>query len=70
VSTAPKSGAALAQLVLEPRLGIRGARYYPSHTKWYETPSSEQSYDTGRARELWEASIRMTGLAPGESPLH
>lgn len=70
VSTAPKSGTALAQLVLEPRLGIRGARYYPSHTKWYETPSSEQSYDTGRARELWEASIRMTGLAPGESPLH
>jgi light-dependent protochlorophyllide reductase len=70
VSTAPKSGTALAQLVLEPRLGIRGARYYPSHTKWYETPSSEQSYDAARARELWEASIRMTGLAPGESPLH
>jgi light-dependent protochlorophyllide reductase len=70
VSTAPKSGAALAQLVLEPRLGIRGARYYPSHTKWYETPSSDQSYDVGRARELWEASIPMTGLTPGESPLH
>ncbi len=70
VSTAPKSGTALAQLVLEPRLGIRGARYYPSHTKWYETPSSEQSYDLARARELWEASIRMTGLEPGESPLY
>jgi light-dependent protochlorophyllide reductase len=70
VSTAPKSGTALAQLVLEPRLAAHGARYYPSHTRWYETPSSEQSYDVGRARELWEASIRMTGLAPGESPLY
>jgi light-dependent protochlorophyllide reductase len=70
VSTAPKSGAALAQLVLEPRLGLRGARYYPSHTRWYETPSSDFSYDAGRARELWEASIRMTGLEPGESPLY
>ena len=69
ISTAPKSGAALAQLVLEPRLGAAGARYYPSRTRWYETPSSDQSYDVVRARELWEASIRMTGLANGESPL-
>jgi len=69
ISTAPKSGSALAALVLEPRLGAAGARYYPSHTRWYETPSSDQSYDVVRARELWEASIRMTGLAAGESPL-
>ncbi|MFN2425921.1 MAG: SDR family NAD(P)-dependent oxidoreductase [Candidatus Binatia bacterium] len=69
VSTAPKSGAALAQLVLDPRLGAPGARYYPSHTRWLETPSSELSYDAGRARELWEASIRLSGLRSGESPL-
>jgi len=69
VSTAPKSGSALARLVLEPRLGAAGARYYPSHTRWYETPSSEQSYDSVRAGELWDASVRMTGLAAGESPL-
>lgn len=69
VSTAPKSGSALAQLVLDPRLGAPGARYYPSHTRWYESPSSEQSYDAGSARELWDASIRMTGLRAGESPL-
>jgi NAD(P)-dependent dehydrogenase (short-subunit alcohol dehydrogenase family) len=69
ISTAPKSGEALARLVLDPRLGAPGARYYPSHTQWYETPSSEQSYDAARAGELWAASIRMSGLAAGESPL-
>jgi light-dependent protochlorophyllide reductase len=70
VSTAPKSGEALARLVVEPRLGASGARYYPSHTRWLETPSSDLSYDVARASELWEASIVMTGLQPGESPLH
>jgi light-dependent protochlorophyllide reductase len=69
ISTAPKSGSAMAQLVLDPRLAASGARYYPSHTRWYETPSSDQSYDTVRAGELWEASIRMSGLKAGESPL-
>lgn len=69
VSTATKSGTALAQLILDPRLGGAGARYYPSHTRWCETPSSQQSYDTIRARELWDASIRMSGLGVGESPL-
>jgi light-dependent protochlorophyllide reductase len=69
ISTAEKSGAALADLVLDPRKASSGARYYPSHTRWCETPSSNQSYDVGRAGELWEASIAMTKLAPGESPL-
>lgn len=69
ISTAEKSGAALARLVLDPRLGLPGARYYPSHTRWLETPSSEQSYDVARARELWEASVRLSGLGAGESPL-
>ena len=69
ISTAEKSGVALARLVLEPGLARRGARYYPSHTSWAETPSSEQSYDPRMARELWEASIRMTKLVPEESPL-
>jgi len=69
ISTAEKSGTALAELVLDPRRGSSGARYYPSHTRWYETPSSDQSYDVARAGELWEASIGMIGLAPGDSPL-
>ncbi len=69
ISTAEKSGSALADLVLDPRRGASGARYYPSQTRWCETPSSDQSYDAGRANELWEASIAMTGLAAGESPL-
>lgn len=70
INPAPKAGAALANLVTDPMLGRPGARYYPSHTRWVETPSSPASYDLGRARELWEASIEMTRLAPGESPLH
>src|SRR5262249_47913010 len=69
ISTAEKSGNALAQLVLDPRLAKSGARYYPSHTRWYETPSSDQSYDVRRAGELWDASVRMSGLGSGESPL-
>ncbi len=69
ISTAEKSGDALARLVLDPRLGLAGARYYPSHTRWLETPSSEQSYDEAHARELWEESVRMSGLTSGESPL-
>jgi hypothetical protein len=69
ISTAEKSGAALADLVLDPNKAASGARYYPSHTRWCETPSSNQSYDAARSRELWEASIAMTRLAPGESPL-
>lgn len=69
ISTAEKSGGELARLVVDPRLGVHGARYYPSHTRWLETPSSPDSYDAGRAKELWEFSARIAGLAPGESPL-
>lgn len=69
ISTAVKSGDALANMVLDSRLGASGARYYPSHTRWMETPSSDLSYDVRRAGELWEASIAMSGLSAGESPL-
>ena len=69
ISTAEKSGRALADLVLDPRRGSSGARYYPSHTRWYETPSSDDSYDVARARALWEASTAMSGLGASDSPL-
>jgi light-dependent protochlorophyllide reductase len=69
INPADKSGAALARLVTDPALeGITG-RYFPSHSRWQEAPSSDASYDVARARELWEASVRMTGLRPEESPL-
>jgi light-dependent protochlorophyllide reductase len=69
INPAPKSGAALARLVTDPALAAPGARYYPSHTRWKETPSSKASYDTARWQELWETSVAMSGLAPGDSPL-
>jgi NAD(P)-dependent dehydrogenase (short-subunit alcohol dehydrogenase family) len=69
INPAPKSGAALARAVLDPALERRSGHYYPSHSRWREAPSSDLSYDVGKAGELWQASLRMTRLAPGESPL-
>jgi NAD(P)-dependent dehydrogenase (short-subunit alcohol dehydrogenase family) len=58
-----------AGLVLDPALEKRSGRYFPSHSRWREAPSSDLSYDAGKAAELWRESLRMTRLAPGESPL-
>jgi light-dependent protochlorophyllide reductase len=68
-STAPKSGAALARLVTDPALAGTSGRYFPSTSRWAEAPSSEESYDAARARALWDASVRLARLAPGESML-
>jgi light-dependent protochlorophyllide reductase len=65
----PKSGAALARLVVDPALERVSGKYFPSHTRWREAPSSDDSYDVERARDLWEQSVRMSNLAPGESPV-
>jgi NAD(P)-dependent dehydrogenase (short-subunit alcohol dehydrogenase family) len=69
ISTAPKSGEALARLVLDPALARTTGRYFPSTARWREAPSSAESYDESRARALWEASARLCALAPAESPL-
>jgi light-dependent protochlorophyllide reductase len=69
ISTAPKSGAALARLVTDPALGDVTARYFPSTARWSAAPSSDESYDVAKARRLWDASVRMTRLAADESPL-
>ena len=69
INPAPKAGAALAQLVLDPALASASGKYFPSHARWREAPSSDASYDAERARLLWEESVRMTGLTPKESPL-
>jgi NAD(P)-dependent dehydrogenase (short-subunit alcohol dehydrogenase family) len=69
INPAPKSGAALAHLVLDPTLERSSGGYYPSHSRWAKAPSSKASYDEARARRLWEASLRMAGVTPGESPL-
>jgi NAD(P)-dependent dehydrogenase (short-subunit alcohol dehydrogenase family) len=69
ISTKRKSGAALARLVLDPALANVTGKYFPSHTRWCEAPSSDFSYDAPTARALWEKSIEMCRLAPGASPL-
>jgi light-dependent protochlorophyllide reductase len=69
INPADKSGDALARLVLDPALERTSGRYFPSHVRWGEARSSDASYDAERARSLWEASVRMTHLAAGESPL-
>jgi len=69
INPAPKSGAALARLVLDPALERRSGLYFPSHARWQEAPSSDLSYDAGRAGALWQESLRMSRLSPGESPL-
>jgi light-dependent protochlorophyllide reductase len=62
ISTKAKSGAALARLVLDPALERTTGKYFPSHTRWHEAPSSEASYDVQPARALWDKSAQLTGL--------
>lgn len=58
--TPARSGAALARLVTDPALaGVTGA-YFSNGRR---TRSSEESYDTAKAAELWEGSERL--LTPG-----
>ncbi len=69
INPASKSGHALARVVLDPSLERISGRYFPSHSRWREAPSSDESYDAERARDLWEESVRMTGLRPEDSAL-
>jgi light-dependent protochlorophyllide reductase len=69
INPADKAGGALARLVLDPELERVSGKYFPSHTRWREDPSSAASYDLERARALWEESTRMVRLTPQESPL-
>jgi len=69
LSTLGRSGRALARMVTDPELAKTTGKYFPSHTRWKEGGSSELSYDGERQRALWDASVRMSGLQPGESPL-
>jgi len=69
INPAPKSGAALARLVADPAFEGVSGKYFPSHSRWREAASSDASYDRERARALWEASVRWSGLAAGDSPL-
>lgn len=69
VNTAERSGSALAGVVIDTSLESTSGRYFPSHTQFRDAPSSDDSYDVDRAAELWDASVRLAGLTPDESPL-
>jgi NAD(P)-dependent dehydrogenase (short-subunit alcohol dehydrogenase family) len=69
VNTAERAGSALAELVLDPDLERASGRYFPSHARYREAPSSEDSYDAERAARLWDASVRLCALSKDESPL-
>ncbi len=69
INPADKAGGALARMVLDPGLEHVSGKYFPSHTRWREAPSSPASYDIAQAHALWEESVRMTGLTGQESPL-
>ena len=69
INPADKSGAMLARLAVDPAFASVSAKYFSSTTRWQPSPSSDASYDTTRARELWDDSVRMTGLTAEESPL-
>lgn len=69
INSAAKAGGALAHLVADPAAARGSGKYFPSHARWREAPSSDTSYDVQRARTLWEESVGMTKLTPQESPL-
>jgi NAD(P)-dependent dehydrogenase (short-subunit alcohol dehydrogenase family) len=55
--TPVRSGAALARLVLDPRLAGTTGKYFNGMR---EVRSSAESYDTRKAADLWETSIALT----------
>jgi NAD(P)-dependent dehydrogenase (short-subunit alcohol dehydrogenase family) len=57
VHTAKESGEALARLVTDPELSATTGRYFEGRR---EIRSSDESYNDGRAEELWNASAALT----------
>ena len=64
VNTMQQSGNALAKLVEDPELANITGKYF-SGFKMMD--SSSESYDTEKARQLWDASIKLTQLQPEET---
>lgn len=56
IHTPRRSAAALARLVLDPALAGTTGKYFSGKR---ETHSSAESYDTGKAADLWETSIEL-----------
>lgn len=62
IHTPAESGAALARLVTDPALEATSGKYFEGRQ---EIRSSSESYDEARARELWQASLTLTGMEMG-----
>ena len=58
IHTPAESGAALAQLVLDPALAGTSGQYFEGTR---EIRSSTESYDRARAEGLWQTSAALTG---------
>ncbi len=58
------SGKALARLAASPQLEGVTAKYFQIHR---EIPSSNESYDESKARELWDISVELVGLQQEET---
>jgi NAD(P)-dependent dehydrogenase (short-subunit alcohol dehydrogenase family) len=63
-STSTESGTALASLITSPSLAATTGKYID---RGAEAQSSPLSHDRDNARELWQASMGMSGLKPSET---
>ena len=61
-----QSGRALARLVTDPQLEGVSGRYFQG---FRDVPSSKESYDGGKAAELWATSAALVQLGRDETPL-
>jgi hypothetical protein len=68
-STLAFSGAALAELAVDPQYASGSGKYFQAQEgELSETRSSQTSYDEQRALALWSDSTRLVGLLPDEEP--
>lgn len=66
VNSMKNSGHALAKLVLSPELETVTGKYFSG---WEMIPSSQESYDRAKAKQLWDSSIELTQLQSEETIL-
>ena len=64
VNSVSTSGKRLASLITDVELEHVTGKYFDAGKV---SPSSELSYDKAKRKELWETSVRLTGLQSGES---
>ena len=66
INTIETAGKALARLLLDPQLDKVTSKYFSG---FKQIDSSQESYSRSLAQQLWNGSIELTDLAPGETML-